>query len=225
MQPPPERIDRLMETLKAVKRLRHRFASWGPESVEEHFRRLRSIRLPELQLAVRDHDPEWAALFRAEKERLLPALGAAAVEIEHFGSTSIPPLPSKDMIDFYVAYVAVDRSGGETWRDAAFASLGYEPYGNSPVAPDAVWYWRTAGGPCVFVAHVGEPGQPWMRKVAGFRDYLRAHPGERRLYAEAKQRLAAEAGQDFLGYSVGKLTLIGEVNEKAEAWIARGRPA
>lgn len=211
-----DRIDRLMETMKAVKQLRRRFDRWGSETVEEHFRRLRGIRLPDLKLSVREHDPEWATLFAAEKERLLPALGVEPDDVQHFGSTSIPPLPSKDMIDFYVA---MDDPPVET-----FAALGYELYGNSPVDPQAVWFWKTEGR-CVYVAHVCERGRPWMSTVTRFRDYLRAHPGERQRYAEAKQRLAAEQGQDFLGYSVGKLSLIGEVNEKAEAWIAAGRPA
>jgi GrpB-like predicted nucleotidyltransferase (UPF0157 family) len=220
MQVEPDRIDRLMETMKAVRQLRRRFERWGSETVEEHFRRLRGIRLPDLELAVREHDPEWAALFAAEKERLLPVLGAAAEDVQHFGSTSIPSLPSKDMIDFYV--------GMEAPPLESFASLGYESYGNSPVDPQAVWYWNTSGktgGRCVYVAHVCERGRPWMSTVVSFRDYLRAHPEERSRYAEAKQRLAAEQGQDFLGYSVGKLSLIGEVNEKAAAWIAAGRPA
>ncbi|MES1240998.1 MAG: GrpB family protein [Acidobacteriota bacterium] len=216
MQVGPDRIDRLMETMKAVKQLRRRFESWGSETVEEHFKRLRGLRLPDLKLAVRDHDPEWAALFAAEKERLSTALGLAPEDIQHFGSTSIPPLPSKDMIDFSIAM--------EEPPVEAFTSLGYESYGNSPVDPEAVWFWNT-GGHCIYVAHVCRPGRPWMATVVSFRDYLRAHPEERTRYAEAKQRLAAEQGQDFLGYSVGKLSLIGEVNEKAAAWIAAGRPS
>lgn len=211
----PDRLDRLMETMKAVKHLRRRFENWGSETVEEHFRRLRDIRLPELKLAVRGHDPEWASLFAAEKARLLAVLGDS-VDVQHFGSTSIPPLPSKDMIDFYVA---MEDPPVET-----FAALGYEHYGNSPVDPQTVWFWKT-GDRCAYVAHVCERGRPWMATVVNFRDYLRAHPEERTRYAEAKQRLAAEQGQDFLGYSVGKLALIGEVNEKAVAWIAAGRPS
>ena len=214
-------LDRLMHTMKAVKRLRGRFESWGVETVEEHFRRLRSLRLPGLPLVVREHDPEWADLFAREKERLLEELGDSALDIQHFGSTSIPPLPSKDIIDFYVA---VEGRMVTPAQEEAFAKLGYENYGNSPVDPLAVWFWRITER-CAYAVHVCERGRPWMSTVVNFRDYLRVHPEERERYAEAKQRLAAEEGQDFLGYSVGKLALIGEVNEKAEAWISAGRLA
>ena len=214
-----ERFDRLMETVRAVKRLRAKVERWGTETVEEHFRRLRSLRLPDLPLAVREHDPAWAELFAGERERLLASL-EAVVDIQHFGSTSIPPLPSKDIIDLYVA---VEGPAVTPEREAAFVRLGYRLYGNSPVDPQAVWFWRT-GGTCAFAAHVCERSRPWMKTVVNFRDFLRSHPMERSRYAEAKLRLAAEKGQDFLGYSVGKLALISEVNEKAEAWVAARRP-
>ena len=221
MAEPDVRLDRLLRAARKIKRLRARAERWGSESLEEHFRRLQALRLPELPLVVRGHDPEWADLFAREKERLLAAPGISAVDVQHFGSTSIPPLPSKDIIDFYVA---VEGPAVTREREAAFAQLGYENYGNSPVDPQAVWFWKT-GGRCVYAAHVCERDRPWMSTVVNFRDFLRSHPDERERYAEAKQRLAAEEGQDFLGYSVGKLALIGEVNEKAEAWIAAGRPA
>lgn len=213
-------LDRLMHTMKAVKRLRGRFESWGGETVEEHFRRLRGLRLPELPLVVREHDPEWGGLFARERERVQAGLGGSALDVQHFGSTSIPPLPSKDIIDFYVA---LDGPADTPAREEAMARLGYESYGNSPVDPQALWFWRITDR-CAYAAHLCEQGRPWMRTVVNFRDFLRVHPEERELYAAAKRGLAAEAGQDFLGYSVGKLALIGDVNEKAEAWIAAGRP-
>lgn len=214
-----ERFDRLMQTVRAVKRLRAKVERWGAESVEEHFRRLRALRLPDLPLTVREHDPAWAEIFAREKNRLLEAL-ESVVDIQHFGSTSIPPLPSKDIVDFLVA---VEGPVLTPERVQAFARLGYESYGNSPVDPEAVWFWNI-GGNCAFAAHVCEHGRPWMTTVVNFRDFLRSHPMERSRYAEAKLRLAAEKDQDFLGYSVGKLALISEVNEKAEAWVAARRP-
>lgn len=228
MAEPDVRLDRLLRAARKIKRLRARAERWGTESLEEHFRRLQALRLPELPLVMRDHDPEWANFFAREKERLLEEPGVAALDVQHFGSTSIPPLPAKDIIDFYVA---VEGPAVTPEREAAFARLGYELYGNSPVDPRAVWFWRTSGrtsghtsDQCAYAAHVCERDRPWMTTVVNFRDFLRSHPEDRERYAEAKQRLAAEEGQDFLGYSVGKLALIGEVNEKAEAWIAAGRP-
>ncbi|HWM95357.1 MAG TPA: GrpB family protein [Thermoanaerobaculia bacterium] len=211
-------LRRLVRTARAIKRLRSRIEVYGVETVEETFRRWQALRLPGLALSVREHDPEWADRFARERDRILPALGA--VEIQHFGSTSIPPLPAKDIIDFFVA---VDGPPVTPERVETLAGLGYELYGNSPVDPETVWFWSTRAGPCAFAAHVCQRGLPWLSTVVNFRDFLRIHPEERRRYEDAKRRLAREEGQDFLGYSVGKMALFSELNAKADAWHASGR--
>ena len=215
-------LRRLVRTARTVKRLRSQIERYGVETVEQTFRRWQALRLPALALAVREHDPAWAERFAQERDRILPLLGASVVDVQHFGSTAIPPLPAKDVIDFFVA---VEGPAVTPERTAAMAELGYELYGNSPVDPETVWFWRTGAGSCAFAAHVCRRDRPWLATVVNFRDYLRTHPQERRRYEEGKRRLAAQEDQDFLSYSVGKMALFSELNEKADAWHAAGRPA
>jgi len=214
------RLNRVLRTARRVKHLRARIERYGVESVEETFRRWQAVRIPELPLAMREHDPAWAELFAEESRRVRARLGPAVVNVQHFGSTSIPPLPSKDIVDFYIV---IDGPPEAPELVSALADLGYELYGNSPVDPETVWYWRTAENRA-FVAHVCRPGRAWLSTVVNFRDFMRTHPEERRRYEEGKRQLAAEADQDFLGYSVGKMALFAELNERADAWHAAGRP-
>ncbi len=214
-------LRRLVRTARTIKRLRAKIERYGVETVEQTFRRWQALRIPELALAVREHDPEWAGRFARERDRLRPALGKSVVDVQHFGSTSIPPLPAKDIIDFFIA---VEGPAITPERVEALRALGYELYGNSPVDPETVWFWRVGEG-FAFAAHVCEAGRPWLSTVVNFRDFLRSHPEERRLYEEGKRRLAAEDDQDFLSYSVGKMALFSELNDKADAWHAAGRPA
>jgi GrpB-like predicted nucleotidyltransferase (UPF0157 family) len=221
--PADARLNRVLRTARRIKRLRSRIERYGVETVEETFRRWQAVRIPELPLAMREHDPAWADLFAEESRRVRSRLGPPVLDVQHFGSTSIPPLPSKDIVDFFIA---VDGPPAAPELASAMAELGYELYGNSPVDPETVWYWRTRGGTaCAFAAHVCRPGRAWLSTVVNFRDFIRTHPEERRRYEEAKRQLAAEADQDFLGYSVGKMALFAELNEKADAWHAAGRPA
>jgi GrpB-like predicted nucleotidyltransferase (UPF0157 family) len=215
------RLNRVLRTARRVKHLRARIERYGVETVEETFRRWQAVRIPDLPLAMREHDPAWAELFAEESRRVRSRLGPAAVNVQHFGSTSIPPLPSKDIVDFYIV---IDGPPDAPELVSAMADLGYELYGNSPVDPATVWYWNTQGDRA-FVAHVCPPGRSWLSTVVNFRDFMRTHPEERRRYEEGKRQLAAEAHQDFLGYSVGKMALFAELNEKADSWHAAGRPA
>lgn len=214
------RLNRVLRTARRVKHLRARIERYGVETVEETFRRWQAVRIPELPLAMREHDPAWAELFAQESRRVRSRLGPAVVNVQHFGSTSIPPLPSKDIVDFYIV---IDGPPDAPELVSAMAGLGYELYGNSPVDPETVWYWRTTENRA-FVAHVCPPGRAWLSTVVNFRDFMRTHPEERRRYEEGKRQLAAESDQDFLGYSVGKMALFAELNEKADAWHAAGRP-
>ncbi|HEX3126899.1 MAG TPA: GrpB family protein [Thermoanaerobaculia bacterium] len=215
------RLNRVLRTARRIKSLRTRIERYGVETVEETFRRWQAVRIPELPLAMREHDPAWAELFAEESRRVRSRLGPSVVSIQHFGSTSIPPLPSKDIVDFYVA---IDALPDAPELVSAMADLGYELYGNSPVDPETVWYWSTQGNRA-FAAHVCRPGRAWLSTVVNFRDFMRVHPQERRRYEEGKRQLAAEADQDFLGYSVGKMALFAELNDRADAWHAAGRPA
>jgi GrpB-like predicted nucleotidyltransferase (UPF0157 family) len=179
-----------------------------------HWSRLRS---PELDLKVQDHDPRWAAAFQRERHRLAISLGDDVADIHHVGSTSIPPLPSKNIIDLAVA-IRVPR--GEVHAEALVA-LGYQPYGVSPIDPQMSWFWRILPGEQgAFVVHTGDHRNPRFSYMVNFRDFLRALPEERHRYAGLKRELAAVPDQSWLEYSVRKGVLAWQIIHRANAWAA-----
>jgi GrpB-like predicted nucleotidyltransferase (UPF0157 family) len=197
------------------------------EPIVKKIKRFQTARNPELPAAVRTlrpFDPAWAELYAAEERRIRELLGAAAVRVEHFGSTSVPEpsLSSKNVIDFLVAVDAVPGSTPPAAAAAAFAALGYTAYGQGPCDAESWWWWRIDGEEVAFAVHLCAAGNPWVETVVNFRDYLRAHPGECVRYEEVKRRLAAEPGQSLFEYSIGKLRLFYDISVKADAWKETG---
>jgi GrpB-like predicted nucleotidyltransferase (UPF0157 family) len=215
----------VLRAARAVQALKASVRNETREPIERKVRRwqlLRTPSLPECIQAVRPYDLLWPVRFQQERERLLALLGSGRVAaLEHIGSTSIPGLASKSILDLLVA-VKEDPLSPDLL--ARWAAAGYEPYGNSPCDHEAVWLWNTKGEGFASVAHVCADTNPWIRTALSFRDYMRAHPDECTGYEDLKHRLAAEKGRTLLEYSLEKLKAFYEISERADAWVAAGRP-
>lgn len=184
------------------------------ESLGAKFKRWQTSRLPELPLEQRPSDPDWPAWFEQERQRCAAALGNEVL-IEHFGSTSIPGLPSKNIIDIAVGLdTAISPES-----IAALEGLGYEDYGNSPIDPETLWLWRVEADRA-YAIHLGQRDRPWIGDMVDMRDYLCANPAQRDSYAELKHRLAENKDQSFLQYSTNKLAMWIELIDRAQAWRA-----
>lgn len=210
---------RLGEVLACLRTLRQIPAALRAEQdrvepLEQKFARWQRLRLPELPLAQRAWDPAWAVWFAGERTRIAAALAPRAARIEHFGSTAVPGLASKNIVDIAVG---VDLGGAAEEVEAALAAIGYASFGNSPIDPETRWLWRVADDRA-FVVHLCERGRPWLDEQADLRDFLRARPEERERYAALKRQLAAEHGTSFLRYSVGKMALSLELVAGARRW-------
>jgi GrpB-like predicted nucleotidyltransferase (UPF0157 family) len=185
------------------------------ETLEKKLARWQKMRVPKLSLEQQPSNPLWPVWFAEERERIAQALGARVRRIEHFGSTSVPGLSSKNILD---VAVGLDAPPGPEVA-AALARLGYESYGNSPVDPQTEWHWKLDEGRAV-VLHVCDQHRPWIAEQVDMREYLRAHPGERDRYAEEKRRLAAEKDLGLLVYSLRKLALTVSLVDRAQSWRA-----
>jgi NAD-dependent protein deacetylase/lipoamidase len=134
------------------------------------------------------YDPEWPRLFREEASRVRAALGEAVVEIEHMGSTAVPGLAGKPVIDLSVGLAPLELSGEQV---AAMRTLGYEylaEYG----LPGRLFFRKGAGRRTHHVHAVEHGGERWHAHRA-LPEYLRAHPEEAERYAAEKRRIAAVA--------------------------------
>ena len=165
--------------------------------------------------AVRPYDPAWPVLFADERARLRDLLLGEVGAVEHIGSTAIPGMASKSILDLLVAVREV--SGAV----AALAAAGYEDFGVSPCDHEAVWLWNTSPADHALIVHLCSERNPWIRTALNFRDYMRAHPAECASYEELKHRLRAER-RNLLEYSIVKLKLFYELSARADVWAAAG---
>jgi GrpB-like predicted nucleotidyltransferase (UPF0157 family) len=168
-------------------------------------------------IEVVDYDDAWpgnAAAACAELRDHLPGLLTA---IEHIGSTAVPGLAAKPVIDLMAATEDLSQL---TARDAELQLLSY--HGHATGMPGRLFYYRDENGRRAFHLHV-VPATSWpARNEVLLRDYLRTHPADVQRYAELKRGLAAQY-EAPAEYTRAKTALIQELTDQARA--ARGLPS
>jgi GrpB-like predicted nucleotidyltransferase (UPF0157 family) len=129
------------------------------------------------------HDPEWADIYERTAADIRDALGGTALSIDHMGSTAIPGIDSKPVIDILVLVESYDP---EAAYRIALESLGYV-FGHREE-----WHVFFEGDPIGMSTqvHVVEESAEDSRMMVTFRDYLRSHPDEARRYEQLKHTLA-----------------------------------
>ena len=160
-------------------------------------------------IKVTDYDETWPVRAAAAAAELVP-LGVFGA-IEHIGSTSVPGLAAKPIIDLMAAAASLDAVAA---IEDALARLGYQRLDVFP--PGRLYYYRDEDGPQACHLHVVPADTFGTRNEQLLRDHLRAHPEDARRYAELKQRLAAEH-TDGTEYLRAKTGLIQELTDRARA--------
>ena len=152
-----------------------------------------------------DYQPLWTALFHREAERIRHALGDAAIVIEHVGSTSVPGLAAKPIIDIVVA---VADSADEAAYVPALESAGYTLRIREPD-----WHeHRMFNGPDTDTnVHIFTAADPEIERMVEFRDRLRTDEDARERYAAAKRRLARRRWRHIQHYADAKSVVIEEI--------------
>jgi GrpB-like predicted nucleotidyltransferase (UPF0157 family) len=214
------RIMDALQLARIIRRLKDdvRPGDLGAETVEQFVRRYSRLRLPELDLNMQSkYDPGWPQAFETEKRRLQTALADEdVIGIEHIGSTSIPHLSSKNILDIAVALRAPLSIERQSW---ALSELGYEAYGESPIDPSFSWFWRVGrDADSSFVVHTCSADSHRFAEVKNFRDFLRVFPEEQQRYVDLKRELAAMPDQNWLEYSAYKQALVVSITARANAW-------
>ncbi|MGN9909740.1 GrpB family protein [Phytohabitans sp. LJ34] len=164
------------------------------------------------------YDPAWPALFAAEA-RLLAAALPGTLSIEHVGSTSVPGLAAKPVVDIVVVV-----AGAAAVDVAALVPLGYtfRPHA-FPDDPDHLFLVKDTGGVRSHHLHVFGEGSPWPARNRAFRDYLAAHPDAARRYEAAKHAAAALHPDSRGRYGEAKEEVMLRLVAEADAWSARRR--
>ncbi|WP_242573842.1 GrpB family protein [Streptomyces sp. NP-1717] len=170
------------------------------------------------QVTLREYDPRWAGVYEREAAsigaRLAEAGGASGHRIEHVGSTSVPGLPAKPVIDMLLI---VDDPGDEDGYVPALTAAGYAVAVREPG-----WYEHrvlrkrdpdpSAGSANL---HVLPAGCPEVDRMLLFRDRLRRHAGDRELYARTKRGLARQEWKYLQNYADAKTEVVEEILARA----------
>lgn len=171
-----------------------------PDRIVRSIRELGAALRQPLELV--EYDPSWASLFATERRRLENALGSYAVEIQHVGSTAVPGLAAKPVIDIAIGIDEYPWPGGPI---DALVALGYEHKGEHGIPRRH--YFRK-GVPRTHHVHVLELSSEQYTGHILFRDYLRGHPDVARRYESLKRGLARTVRGDHRAYEEGKADFI-----------------
>jgi len=177
--------------------------------------------MPERTLEVVAYDPHWPAAFESEAERIRAVLGKIALRVDHNGSTSVPGLAAKPVIDIQVSVAELQPM--DRYREA-LQSIGYThvPHPDDSFCP---FFHRPREWPHSHHIHIVRAGDAEERRTLAFRDYLREHPDTAREYADLKVRLARQFGAETFGsrqaYADAKTEFIERVIAEA---LERGYP-
>jgi GrpB-like predicted nucleotidyltransferase (UPF0157 family) len=166
-------------------------------------------------ITIRPYSSDWPQLFEAERARLLVTLGALARRIDHVGSTSVPGMPSKPVIDMQITVDAVVPLA--PWV-SHLAGLGYT---YMPSSDDRLYpfFHAPRTWPHTHHIHLCTPDCAISRATLALRDYLREHAAARLAYAAEKRRLAqvfpGDTAESREAYAEGKSPLLCPMIERA----------
>jgi len=161
------------------------------------------------------HDPRWRDAFEAEAKLIAAALGESVVAVHHIGSTAIPNIYAKPVVDLLVEVRDMAEVDG---RSSAMESLGYEVMGEYGIPGRRYFRKDNQEGVRTHNVHAFEAGSAEVERHLAFRDYMIAHPVEAQRYSELKRRLAEEHPQSMDGYMDGKDGFIKEMDRRAARW-------
>lgn len=148
------------------------------------------------------YDPKWKRLFEAEKASLQGVLGTKILDIRHIGSTSIPGMPAKPIIDIAIAVTDFEEAKGCI---RLIEGLGYEYRGEFGMPRR---HYFVKGEPRLFHVHMSEIDSLEWQNTILFRDYLCTHEKAAREYAELKTQLALKYPRDRDAYLEGKTAFV-----------------
>lgn len=167
------------------------------------------------RVVVKPYQEEWQYQFQQEAQTLHNLFGSLVVDIHHIGSTAVPGLAAKPVIDLLPVVTNLEQVDAFIARMEA---LGYEPRGENGLPGRR--YFQKGGDNRTHHVHVFEVGNPEIERHLVFRDYLREHLEEALRYGELKLELSRTYSTDVASYIEGKHDLVQQLEQQATAWRA-----
>jgi GrpB-like predicted nucleotidyltransferase (UPF0157 family) len=172
------------------------------------------------RIVVVPYEERWVGMFEEAAREVRGVMGENLIEVHHIGSTSIPGMDAKPIIDL----LAVVEGIGEVDRgNAGMEAVGYEAMGEFGIVGRRYFRRNDAAGVRTHQVHTFQRGSGEVVRHLAFRDFMRAHPLEAGEYAKLKRRLAEAHPFDMEAYMDGKDGFIKEMERRALAWVEEGR--
>jgi len=174
-----------------------------------------------MKILIAPYDPNWPVLFEQEKARLADALGEHFVDIQHIGSTSVPGLGAKPILDIMIAVRTLAEA--DQFCIQPIVELGYEYVKAFEAETPQRRYFRKSNTEGVRTHHIHlvEINSQWWVDHLLFRDYLRANGKARRAYEAHKRQLAEREWRVSNDYAEAKTEFILKMMEEAREWRRR----
>jgi len=157
------------------------------------------------------HNPKWDELFQVERARLLEILDGLIVDIQHAGSTAIPTISAKPIIDIAVLVRSLKGVGQYIGKIEA---LGYQK--KQEHRPERLFFTKGPEENRIVYLHIGDENADYIKNMILFRDYLIKNSTEAKRYAELKMELAEKFADNREPYTAAKEMFVREVLEKAK---------
>jgi GrpB-like predicted nucleotidyltransferase (UPF0157 family) len=161
------------------------------------------------------YDPHWKLEFQEETGYIARALGANLLSIHHIGSTAIPGMHAKPIIDILLLVEDINLLDEQS---PAMEALGYEVMGEYGIKGRCYFRKEDASGTRTHHVHSYQKDSLEFERHLAFRDYMIAHPEEAQHYSLLKQKLALDHPEDMDAYIDGKDPFIKEHEARAIAW-------
>ena len=169
-----------------------------------------------IRVEVVPHNPTWRNEFERESKQVTSALGENVVVVHHTGSTAIPNIYAKPIIDLLVEVNDITQVDE---RYSAMEVLGYEAMGEFGIPGRRYFRKDNEAGVRTHHVHTFAAASPEIERHLAFRDYMIAHPEDAQQYSELKLSLVKKLhGSDIEGYMDGKDGFIKEMEKWAVAW-------
>jgi GrpB-like predicted nucleotidyltransferase (UPF0157 family) len=176
-----------------------------------------SMNINFFRVEVVPHDPNWREVFTTESKQIALALSENLVAVHHIGSTAIPQIHAKPIIDILVEVKNITKVDEQS---SAIEALGYEAMGEYGISGRRYFRKHNQAGIRTHHIHTFEVGSQQIERHLAFRDYMIAHPEDAQKYSELKRELAKKYPDNIESYMDGKDGFIKEMDIKAARWRA-----
>lgn len=166
------------------------------------------------RIEVIPHNTDWAQKYAEEAALLRTIFGDRLLTIHHIGSTTIPGILAKPVIDIIIVVSEIETVEA---CNLAMIAAGYVPRGEAGI-PNRRFFRKETEGIRSHHVHIYPQGNENIATHLNFRDYLRAHPDEARAYSQLKERLAEQFRYDSESYTESKTDFVERINRLAADW-------